>query len=201
MVIISDSYNRHILGNSLVHHWDISSMDWYAPAALLRIHRNVRDGGRGVVLAEEQLARIVRQRDSLIGHLKVHLRWDRQRTLGEQDRNRFTDRFRSRQRLGFYGTQEHDIACGSLLEELPLLSHLRVVLNIKQLVQIPIWDQQTTGQSQRCDRVLIHQGRQRGEDRLIRATLQSNATGCWLNQEVTHQFITSRDLKHNLTVS
>lgn len=147
------------------------------------------------MFAEEQLPRVVRQRDALVGHLKVHLRGNRQRTLGHQNGHGPSNRLGTGQGLGLHGRQEHDVAGGALLEQLPLLRDLSVVLGVKQFVQVAVGNQQAAGQSQRCGGVLIDQRRQRGEDGFISAALQADATRRRLDEEVTDQLVAERDLK------
>lgn len=130
-------------------------MDREAPVALLGVHGHVGDRGRRIVFPEEQLARVVRQRDALHRHLEVDLRGDRQRPLGEQHGDRLADGLGARQTLRLDGAQEHHVARGALVEQLPLLLQLRVQLRVERLLDVPIRDQQATRERQGGDRVLV----------------------------------------------
>lgn len=159
-------------------------MHGHTPIALLRINGHVGNRWRRIVLPEEQLARVICQRDALVSHLEVHLRRNRQRALRKQNRDRLSDRLRSRQTLRLHGAQEHHVTGGALVEQLPLLRQLRVQLHVELFLNIPVRDQQATGQSQRGDRVLVDQGGQGGENGLIRTALQSHSACGRLDQEV-----------------
>lgn len=181
---------RRFLGdkrkNVLVFDGHVRVLHVNAPAMVVRVESKVCDAVAWVVFAEEQLSWVIRQRYSLWSDFNMNFGRFRQWSTLKQHTNRFANCLRSRQRFRVDAEEIKNIASSALRHQLKLCWWWEI-----SLLNIPFWQNQTARKCQRSDWMLVNEGRQRAEDRLVAAALQTNTADCWFNQKVTNEFINS----------
>lgn len=97
---------EHVLGAD----WSPGLLTGEVPGALLRVQTAITDIIRGIMPTEEQLPRVIRQRDPLGGNFEMDYSRGGQWFLLEHRRHRLLDGLRPRQRFHVHGEEVQNIA-------------------------------------------------------------------------------------------